>query len=194
MSHQPLFASSPIFPMTSQTPTTLLEHDEHLGPYERSHCDDLRQSGGSTQTVTPTGYEPKSVETKVIDTEAIEPENLEPRRLELGRNLGTDPCQIQERFMRSSLTGDIEDFSQKLLPMCLTSSHRCIPIMIQRKALQTLTLKMEHYEKCWLHHCICKVEWTANPLECQSHRGNLLHCFRIEEQVQKVLKLISEKA
>ena len=24
----------------------LLEHDEHLGPDERAHCDDLRQSGG----------------------------------------------------------------------------------------------------------------------------------------------------
>ena len=42
MSHLPLFASSPIFPGTSQTPTTLLEHDEHLGPCARSHCDDLR--------------------------------------------------------------------------------------------------------------------------------------------------------
>ena len=52
MSHLPLFASSPIFPPTSQTPTTLLEHDEHLIPFERSYCDDLRQSGGSTQTVT----------------------------------------------------------------------------------------------------------------------------------------------
>ena len=39
-----------------QTPTTLLEHDEHLGPYEPSHRDDLRQSGGFTQTVTPTAY------------------------------------------------------------------------------------------------------------------------------------------
>ena len=54
MSRLPLFASSPIFPPTSQTPRTLPEHDEHLGPYERSHCDDLRQSSGFTPTVTPT--------------------------------------------------------------------------------------------------------------------------------------------
>ena len=54
MSRLPLFASSPIFPLTSQTPTTLLEHDEHLGPDEGSHRDDLRQSGGFRQTVTPT--------------------------------------------------------------------------------------------------------------------------------------------
>ena len=43
-----------VFPLTSQTPTIHMEHDEHSGPDERSHCDDLRQSGGFTQTVTPT--------------------------------------------------------------------------------------------------------------------------------------------
>ena len=110
MSHLPSFASSPIFPLTSQTPTTLLEHDEHLGPDERSHCDDLRQSGGFTQTVTLTCYEPKVIETNVVDSEAISPEDLEPRRIELDRNLGTDPYQIQERFVRSSLTEDTGEF------------------------------------------------------------------------------------
>ena len=33
-----------------------------------------------------------------------------------------------------------------------------------------------------------------NPLESQSHRGNVLHCYRREEQVHDVLKLILEKA
>ena len=58
-SHLPLFtsattlsSSSPIFPQTSQTPKILSEYDEHSGPDERSHCDDLRQS--FMQTVTPT--------------------------------------------------------------------------------------------------------------------------------------------
>ena len=41
------------FPLTSRTPTIILEHDEHSGPDERSHCEDLRQSGSFTQTVTP---------------------------------------------------------------------------------------------------------------------------------------------
>ena len=111
MSHLPLFVSSPICPLTSQTPTTLLEHDEHLGPDERSHCDDLRQSGSFTQTVTPTveGV-PKSVEFKDTETEATEPEDLEPRRIELDWNFGTDPYQIQERFMRNSLLEDMEEF------------------------------------------------------------------------------------
>ena len=130
-----------------------------------SHCDDLRQSGGFMQTVTPAGYEPKVRETSVIESQAISPEDLESTRIELDRNFGTDPYQIHERFVRS---------------MCLTSSRRCIPNTIQRKALQTRTLKMEHYEKCRLHHCICRIEKTMNPLESQLHGGDLLHCFRKE--------------
>ena len=72
--------------------------------------DDLRQSGGFTQTVTPTGYEPNIIEINIIDSEAISPEDLELKRIELDRNLGTDPCQIHERFLRSSLAGDMEEF------------------------------------------------------------------------------------
>ena len=41
--------------------------------------------------------------------EAITPEDLEPRRIELDRNLGTDPYQIHERFVRSYLTEDIKE-------------------------------------------------------------------------------------
>ena len=69
-----------------------------------------QQSGGSTQIPSLTGYEPKSVEFKDIDTEAISPEDLEPRRIELDRNFGTGPHQIHERFVRSSLTEDMEEF------------------------------------------------------------------------------------
>ena len=43
---------------------------------------------------------------------------------------------------------------EKLVPRCPTSSHRCVPIMTQQKALTTRILKMENYEKCWLHRCI----------------------------------------
>ena len=46
------------------------------------------------------------------DTEAIEPKDLEPRRNELDRNLGTDPYQIQERFMKSYLTEDMDEFGK----------------------------------------------------------------------------------
>ena len=34
-----------------------------------------------TQTVTPSGYEPKIKGTNVIDSEAISPEDFEPRRI-----------------------------------------------------------------------------------------------------------------
>ena len=38
---------------------------------------------------------------------------------------------------------------EKLVQRSPTSSHRCIPIVTQRRALQTRILKMENYEKCW---------------------------------------------
>ena len=81
-----------------------------LDPYVP--CDVPRQSGGSTQIPSLTGYDPKSVEINAIDTEAIEPEDLEPRRIELGRNLGTDPYQRQERFVRNSVTEDMDEFGK----------------------------------------------------------------------------------
>ena len=52
------------------------------------------------------------IETNVIDAEAINREDLEPRRIELDRNLGTDPYQIHERFVRNSLTGDMDEFGK----------------------------------------------------------------------------------
>ena len=39
-------------------------------------------------------------------------EVLEPRRIELDRNLGTDPYQIHERLVRSSLTEDMDEFGK----------------------------------------------------------------------------------
>ena len=75
-------------------------------------CGGPRQSGGSTQIPSLTGYGPKSVEFKDIDTEAIEPEDLEPIKIELDRDLGTDPYQIQERFTRNSPTEDMDEFGK----------------------------------------------------------------------------------
>ena len=42
----------------------------------------------------------------------FEPEDLEPRRIELERNLGTDPYQIQARFLRNPLTEDVDEFGK----------------------------------------------------------------------------------
>ena len=75
-------------------------------------CDVPRQSGGSTQIPSLTGNGPKPVEIKAIETEAIEPEDLEPRRIELDRNLGTDPYQLQERFMSNSFIEDMDEFGK----------------------------------------------------------------------------------
>ena len=66
-----LSPTSPIFQSSSSTHPSLLSHD----PYTLR---DSRQSGGSTQIPSLTGYEPK----------VIEPEEIEPRRIELDRILG----------------------------------------------------------------------------------------------------------
>ena len=97
----PVSDTLPIFPTVSQTHTRSMV----LDPYLPAMFD-----GRSTPSLT--GYEPKSVETKVIETEAIEPEDLEPRRIELGKNLGTDPYQIQVRFMRNSFSEDVDEFGK----------------------------------------------------------------------------------
>ena len=68
-----------------------------------------------------TGYEPKSVEINAIDTEAIEPH--EPKRIGLDRNLGTDPYQSQERFMRNSITEDMVEFGKVGAEMSHLQSH-----------------------------------------------------------------------
>ena len=90
-----------------------------LDPY--LPCDVPRQSGGSTQIPIITSYEPKVIETKVIETnviesEAIEPEDLKPRKIELDRNLGTDPYQIKENFLRDNyqnpIAEDVEGFGK----------------------------------------------------------------------------------
>ena len=75
-------------------------------------CDVPRQSGGSTQIPSLTGYDPCRLSFKNIDAEAIVLEDLEPRRSELERNLGTDPYQIQERLMRNLLTEEKDEFGK----------------------------------------------------------------------------------
>ena len=88
---------------------------------------------------------------------------------------------------------------EKLVPRCPTSSHRCIPIMTQRKALQTRILKMENHEnagfttvyaksrRLWIlsnaNQSVLKLTTPEEKARCQVHlrnrvqRGNLLQCF-----------------
>ena len=143
----------------------LLAHDEYLA------YDVPWQSGGSTQIPPLTGYEPKLIETK-----AIEPEDLEPTKFELDRNLGAGPYQTQERLMRSDfqnpITEDMDEFGKVVAEMSYIQSQ--------------MHSDYDSVES--------KVEKTVNHFGYQLHRGNLLHCYRREEQVQSVLKLISQKA
>ena len=70
-------------------------------------------------------------------------------------------------------TEDVDEFGKFGAEMSYLQLQM-IPILTQRKALQTRILKMENYERCWLHHCINKIERIVNHLEHQLHRGNLL--------------------
>ena len=101
----PILPTSPIFPTVCPAHTRSMI----LGPIFT--CDVPRPSDGSTQVPSFTGEEPKSIETK-----AIEPEAIEPGKIELDRNLGTDPYQIQEIFMRNYkqhfITEDVDEFGQ----------------------------------------------------------------------------------
>ena len=100
MSHLPLFASSPIVLLTSQTPTLLLEHDEHLEPDGRSHCDDLRQCDGFTQTVTPTSYEPKSHRDQLKTSSPEELSSTETLEQICKDNTSKDPFSQCEQLQR----------------------------------------------------------------------------------------------
>ena len=102
----PFSSTSPIFPTVSPSQTSTVNLNPSLP------CDGPRQSGGSTKIPFLTDYEPKSVEFKDVETEAIDPEDLEPRKTELDRDLGTDPYQIQESFVRNSLSEDMEEFAK----------------------------------------------------------------------------------
>ena len=161
MSHLPMFtstttfsSSSLIFPPTSQTPTIHLEHNEHSGPDERSHCDDLRQCGSFRQTVTRTSYVPK-----VIETEAIDPEDVEPIWIEHERDLWTDPYHIAGRIYGDNYQNTItEDVKVPNPTMFFEKSN--VPITdevrlrLRRAIADSRCPMIENYEKCCLHHCM----------------------------------------
>ena len=91
--------------------TTLFEHDEHLGPAERSHCDDLRQSGGFTQRVTPTSsLSPTSLVFPTISTHKnlASPLNMQSRgdckSSRTPTASGKPVAMMQERGVRAKRT------------------------------------------------------------------------------------------
>ena len=54
----------------------------------------------------------KSHLSHVMSPSRFETEDLEPRKIELDRHLGTDPCQIQKRLVRNSITEDVDEFGK----------------------------------------------------------------------------------
>ena len=92
--------------------------------------------GGSTQIPSLTGYEPKVIEPK--DTGIVGQIRMKHRK---------ELWEITTKILSPKIRVNLG----KLVLRCPTSSHRCIPIMTQRKTLQTRILKMENYEICWLH-------------------------------------------
>ena len=60
-----------------------------------------------------------------------------PEGIELDKNLGTEPYESQERFMRGNFQNPIADDVDELGKAdaeTSSSCHRCIPIVTERKA------------------------------------------------------------
>ena len=129
---------------------------------------------------------PNRFEFKDIETEAIDPEDLEPRRIELDRNLGTDPYQIQERFVRNSHTEDMDDFGKvgadtSHLQSQMHSDYDSAESIADSDLEDGELRKMLGFTTVY-----ATSEKTVNPLECQSHRGNLLHCSHLEAKNREI--------
>ena len=129
---------SPTSPILQPSPPThgkrLLPHDPYMS------CDDSRRSDGSTEILSPTGYEPK----------VIEPEDLEPERIELNKNLGPDLDQTRDRIMgddcQSPITEDMDEFG-KIGVKSLSYNQS---LMHSGYDLLTRTSKTDTYVRCWL--------------------------------------------
>ena len=106
----------------------------------------------------------------------IDPEDLELGRIELGRNLGTDPCQIQERFMRKKyqnpITEDLDEFGKVGAETSYIQSQ-IHSDFDSAESIADLDLE-DNFDKYWRHHCIDKIKRIERHLEYQVHGENLL--------------------
>ena len=157
-----LWRTLPFFPTISPTHTRPSVHDPDLP------CEVPRQSGGSTQIPSLTGYEPNAIE-----TEAIEPEDPEPRRIELDRNLGTDPYQIQENFSRNNfpnpITEDMDEFGKVGAEM----SHIQPQMHSDYESAESIAdsdLECGELRKMLASPLFVQSREDCNHLECQLHR------------------------
>ena len=125
---------------------------------------DPRRSGGHTKAASPTDYEPKLIYSLAIPQPLrIEMDrnlgtDLQPRRIEPDRHIGTDPQQIPERILGDDSSKSCHRRYRRDWKIWCRLALRPIKDILQTtnqlKALQTRILKMENYEKCWLHRCM----------------------------------------
>ena len=92
---------------------------------------------------------------------------------------------MQERFLRNSLTEEMDEFGKVGADTSYFQSQMHSDFD-SAESIADSDLEDGELRKCWLHHCICKVEKTMNPLECQSHWRNLLHCFHLEAKIREI--------
>ena len=158
---------SPTFPTISQTHIQDFWYTMNIYPATfHGRVADQRKSPLS-QVMSPTSSRPKQ---SILKTSSPEELSLPGIFGQIRIKYRKDLSEKITKILSPKMWRDLE----KLAPRSPLSNHRCIPIMTQRRALQSRNLKMENYEKWRLHHCICKIERTVCHLEYQLHWKNLL--------------------
>ena len=141
----PISMNSPIFPTVSPLHTSPMILDPCVPPsmfhgrvadQHKSHLSQVMSP--SRLRIKP--WTPKQSSLKTSSTEESSLTGI------LGQIRIKDRKDLWETLLLKMWTN-----LEKLVQRCPISSHRCIPIMTQRSALQTRILKMENYEKSWLH-------------------------------------------
>ena len=167
----PISCTSPIFPTVSLLYTSPMILDPWIPPamFHGRVADKHKSHVSQVMSPSRLRIKPSTPWQSSLKTSS-------PEELSLTGILGQIRIKDRKDVWESHLLKKWSNL-EKLVQRFPISSHRCIPIMTHRRALQTRILKMENYEESWLHHCMCKIEKTVNLLERQSHRWNLLHCF-----------------
>ena len=75
---------------------------------------------------------------------------------------------------QNPIAEDMDEFGKVGAEMSYIQSQMHSDYDSAERIADSDTLKMENYEKCWLHHCLCRIEVIVNHLEHQLLRGNLL--------------------
>ena len=113
---------SPIFPTSSPSHPFPLVRDQYL------FCENPR---------TEWRINTNPISCRLWAKKLIESEDLQPRRIEFDRNLGTDPCQTQERFMgnnfQNPMSEDMGEFGKVGVEMSYIQSQITLRLWLSRK-------------------------------------------------------------